>query len=49
MTRIIPTELTADFRVLPFVTTASAEAHTRATFVIQDRVPGVHQTCDRNL
>jgi len=43
------TELTADFGVLRFVTTPGAEAHTGATSVIEDRVPGVHQTYARPL
>ncbi|GII04554.1 alkaline phosphatase D family protein [Planobispora takensis] len=41
--------LTADFKVLPQVTRAGAAAHTRATFVIEDRVPGVQQTYLRPL
>ncbi|GAA1589514.1 alkaline phosphatase D family protein [Actinoplanes couchii] len=45
-TRITGGELTADFVVLPYVTEAGAAAHTRATFVIEDRVPGLHQTAD---
>ncbi|MCY1139477.1 alkaline phosphatase D family protein [Actinoplanes sp. Pm04-4] len=45
-TRITPGSLTADFRVVPFVTTPGAPIHTRATFVIEDRVPGLQQTAD---
>ncbi|MGX6604678.1 alkaline phosphatase D family protein [Micromonosporaceae bacterium Da 78-11] len=45
-TRITDDSMTADFRVLPYVTTPGAPAHTRATFVIEDRVPGLHQTAD---
>jgi alkaline phosphatase D len=45
-TRITAAELTADFRVLPYVTRPDAPAHTRATFVIEDRVPGLHQIAD---
>ena len=45
-TKITPTGLTADFRVLPYVTRPDAPVHTRATFVIEDRVPGLHQTAD---
>jgi alkaline phosphatase D len=45
-TRITPGTMTADFRVLPYVNTPGAPAHTRATFVIEDRVPGLHQTAD---
>jgi alkaline phosphatase D len=46
-TKITKAALTADFRVLPYVTRPGARAHTRATFVIEDRVPGLHQTADR--
>jgi alkaline phosphatase D len=45
-TRITGESLTADFVVLPYVTTPGAAAHTRATFVIEDRVPGLHQIAD---
>ncbi|MFI5936165.1 alkaline phosphatase D family protein [Actinoplanes sp. NPDC051494] len=45
-TRITPGDLTADFRVLPYVTRPGAPAHTRATFVIEDRVPGLQQLAD---
>ncbi|MDY7084656.1 MAG: alkaline phosphatase D family protein [Actinomycetota bacterium] len=45
-TRITPGSLTADFRVVPYVTRPGAPVHTRATFVIEDRVPGLHQTAD---
>ncbi|AGL21659.1 alkaline phosphatase [Actinoplanes sp. N902-109] len=45
-TRITPGDLTADFRVVPYVTRPDAPVHTRATFVIEDRVPGLHQTAD---
>ncbi|GIH79189.1 alkaline phosphatase D family protein [Planobispora longispora] len=41
--------LTADFKVLPQVTQPGAAAHTKATFVIEDRVPGVQQTYLRPL
>jgi alkaline phosphatase D len=46
-TVITPESMTADFRVVPVVTTPGAPVHTRATIVIEDRVPGVHQTYDR--
>ncbi|GGB78293.1 alkaline phosphatase [Knoellia flava TL1] len=42
-TTITPTELTARFRCVPFVTTPGAEAFTRATFVIEDGVRGLQQ------
>ncbi|GAA2494885.1 alkaline phosphatase D family protein [Winogradskya humida] len=45
-TRITPADLTADFRVLPYVTRPDAPVHTRATFVVEDRVPGLNQTAD---
>lgn len=45
-TRITPESLTADFVVLPYVTTPGAPAHTRATFVIEDRVPALHKVAD---
>ncbi|MBM2619875.1 alkaline phosphatase D family protein [Actinoplanes sp. LDG1-06] len=45
-TRITPDSLTADFRVVPYVTTPGAPVHTRATFVVEDRRPGLHQTAD---
>jgi alkaline phosphatase D len=45
-TRITAGAFTADFRVVPYVTRPDAPAHTRATFVIEDRVPGLHQTAD---
>jgi len=41
-TRITGSELTADFRVLPYVQRRGAPAETRATFVIEDRRPGVN-------
>ena len=40
------TQLTADFDVLPYVSRPDAPAYTRASFVIEDRVPGLHQTAD---
>ncbi|GAA2736344.1 alkaline phosphatase PhoD [Pedococcus aerophilus] len=40
-TRITPTEMTADFRCVPFVTTPGAEVFTRATLVIEDGRPGI--------
>ncbi|UYM05003.1 alkaline phosphatase D family protein [Solicola gregarius] len=45
-TQITPTEMQADFRCLPDVTTDTAAAFTRASFVIADREPGLHQTYD---
>ena len=45
-TTITRDALTADFRVVPYVTRPGAPVHTRATFVIEDRVPGLNQTAD---
>jgi alkaline phosphatase D len=45
-TTITRDALTADFRVVPYVTRPGAPVHTRASFVIEDRVPGLHQTAD---
>lgn len=44
LTRIEPDLLTADFTVLPQVRQGGAQAHVKATFVVEDRVPGVRQT-----
>ncbi|MEU6724357.1 alkaline phosphatase D family protein [Nonomuraea wenchangensis] len=49
LTRIERDQITADFKVVPRVTVPGAEAYTRATFVIEDRVPGVQQTYLRPL
>ncbi|MGW0485217.1 alkaline phosphatase D family protein [Nonomuraea sp. NPDC003214] len=49
LTRIERDLLTADFKVLPQVREAGAEAYTRATYVVEDRVPGVQQTYLRPL
>lgn len=43
MTRIGKDEMKADFETLPTVRTPGAEISTKATFVIEDRVPGVNQ------
>ncbi|GLZ60166.1 alkaline phosphatase D [Micromonospora sp. NBRC 107095] len=48
-TTITPGQLTADFDVLPYVSRPDAPAYTRASFVIEDRVPGLHQTADNPL
>ncbi|MFF4876024.1 alkaline phosphatase D family protein [Micromonospora sp. NPDC000668] len=45
-TTITPGQLAADFDVLPYVSQPGAPAYTRASFVIEDRVPGLHQTAD---
>ncbi|GAA2587333.1 alkaline phosphatase D family protein [Actinomadura fulvescens] len=44
LTRIGKDELKADFKTLPYVRTPGATASVKATFVIEDRVPGVKQT-----
>jgi len=41
-TRITATELTADFRVLPYIQRPGAPIQTQATFVIEDRKPGLN-------
>lgn len=41
--------MTADFRVAPLVTTPAQRAYTRASFVIDDRVPGLTKTFDEPL
>jgi alkaline phosphatase D len=46
-TTITPAQLSADFMVLPYVSRAGAPAYPRASFVVEDRVPGLHQTDDR--
>jgi alkaline phosphatase D len=43
LTRIGKEEMRADFKTLPTVRTPGADISTKATFVIEDRVPGVHQ------
>ncbi|GAB3861088.1 hypothetical protein GCM10029963_65030 [Micromonospora andamanensis] len=45
-TTITREQLTADFAVLPYVSSPGAPARTRARFVIEDRVPGLHLTRD---
>jgi alkaline phosphatase D len=45
-TRITADSLTADFQVVPYVTRPGAPVHTRATFVIEDGLPGLHQIAD---
>ncbi|WP_019631391.1 alkaline phosphatase D family protein [Actinomadura atramentaria] len=49
LTKIGKDEMRADFRTLPTVRTPGAPVSTKATFVIQDRVPGVQQTYLRPL
>ncbi|SEG09432.1 alkaline phosphatase D [Thermomonospora echinospora] len=49
LTQISKTEMKADFKVLPQVRTPGAPVHTKATFVVEDRVPGVQQTYLRPL
>jgi len=48
-TTITPDQMAAEFRVVPYVDRPGAPAHTRASFVIEDRVPGLHQTYDRPI
>ncbi|SDD98494.1 alkaline phosphatase D family protein [Actinokineospora iranica] len=42
-TRFTADELRADYRVLPYVRTAGAQAETAATFVVEDRDPTLHR------
>jgi alkaline phosphatase D len=44
MSRIGRDELRSDFKTVPTVRTPGAQASTKATFVVEDRVPGVQQT-----
>ena len=46
-TRITADTMTADFRVVPYVRRRGAPVHTRASFVIEDRSPGMHRVADR--
>lgn len=48
-TTITPGAFTADYRCLPFVTTPDAPVFTRASFVVEDGVRGMHQTADNPL
>jgi alkaline phosphatase D len=48
-TKLTRERLDADFKVLPYVTTPDAPAYTRASYAIEDRVPGLHQTYSRPL
>ncbi len=49
MTRMTPGTLSADFQVVPYVTRPGAPVYTRASFVVEDRVPGLQQTYDRPI
>jgi alkaline phosphatase D len=49
LTKVTRERLDADFKVLPYVTTPDAPAYTRASFAVEDRVPGLHQTYSRPL
>ncbi|WP_424536458.1 alkaline phosphatase D family protein [Sphaerisporangium viridialbum] len=49
MTKIERDLMTSDFRVVPHVQEPGSEVHTKATFVIEDRAPGVRQTYLRPL
>ncbi|MGW3345370.1 alkaline phosphatase D family protein [Nonomuraea rubra] len=49
LTKIEREQMTADFKVVPQVQTPGSEVYTRATYVIEDRVPGVQQTYLRPL
>ncbi|GII95349.1 alkaline phosphatase D family protein [Sinosporangium siamense] len=43
MLKITQEAVTADFKVLPYVRRPGAPVHTRARFVVRDRVPGLRQ------
>ncbi|NHA68826.1 alkaline phosphatase D family protein [Phycicoccus flavus] len=45
-TTVTPTELTARYRCVPYVSSPGAEAFTRATFVLDDGERGLRQTQD---
>ncbi|MEU4229915.1 alkaline phosphatase D family protein [Nonomuraea sp. NPDC026600] len=49
LTKIERDALTADFKVVPHLREPGAEVYTRATFVVEDGVPGVQQTYLRPL
>ncbi|MEU7857762.1 alkaline phosphatase D family protein [Nonomuraea sp. NPDC049141] len=49
LTKIERDAITADFKVVPHLREPGAEAYTRATFVVEDGVPGVQQTYLRPL
>jgi len=49
LTTITKDALTADFKVVPYVTAPDAPVHTRASFAVEDRVRGLHKTYDRPL
>jgi alkaline phosphatase D len=46
-TRMTGAAMTVDFQVVPYVTRPGAPVHTRASFVVEDRVPGLHAVADR--
>ena len=48
-TTITQQQMSADFRSLPSVTSPAARAYTRASFVIEDRVPGLQKVADTPL
>lgn len=48
-THITPEQVTAEFRCLPQVRTPGAEAFTRATFMIEDRVPALNLVQDSGV
>ena len=49
MTTVTPDRMDADFRVVPYVNTPDAPVDTRASFAVEDREPGLHQTYLRPL
>lgn len=49
LTNITQDQMDVDFRVLPYVSTPDAPVDTKASFAIEDRVPGLNQTYSRPL
>jgi alkaline phosphatase D len=47
LTRVSRDLLEADLTVVPYVSTPDAPAYVRASFAVEDGVPGLHQTYDR--
>jgi alkaline phosphatase D len=43
LTRFTPDELRADFRGLEYVTRPGSPIHTKASFAVEDRSPGLHR------
>jgi alkaline phosphatase D len=48
-TTIAPDRMDTDFRVVPYVSEPDAAVDTRASFTVEDRVPGLTFTYERPL